>query len=190
MKAGARAFALLLALVLASPVEAADPLKIGGNRGTIDFAIGDSKVFRTTGGFKSWQGTVNVDDADVPRSTVDVVINTGSIEMLDTQQTAMLKDSDFFDVEKFPQMTFRSAKVERIGENSLKIEGNVTLRGVTRPMTLDVTVSNRRPDAPAGARYARFRGIGTLKRSDFGMTKYVDMVGDTVEITISTDAWR
>ena len=185
-----RVLVLLLTLALASPVEAADQLKIGGKRGTIDFAIGDSKVFRTTGGFKSWQGTVNVDDAQVPRSSVEVVINTGSIQMLDTQQTAMLKDSDFFDVENFPQMTFRSATVERTGENTLKVEGNVTLRGITRPMTLDVTVSNRRPDAPAGSRYARFRGIGTLKRSDFGMTKYVDMVGDTVEITIATDAWR
>ena len=186
-----RGLALLLALVLASPAaHAADQLKIGGNRGTIDFAIGDSKVFRTTGGFKTWQGTLNVDDAEVPHSSVEVVINTGSIQMMDTQQTAMLKDSDFFDVEKFPQMTFRSATVERTGENTLKVEGNVTLRGVTRPMTLDVTVSNRRPDAPAGARYARFRGFGTLKRSDFGMTKYVDMVGDTVEIIISADAWR
>jgi len=53
-----------------------------------------------------------------------------------------------------------------------------------------VTVADRRPDAPAGARYARFRGIGTIKRSEFGMTKYVDMVGDTVEIVIATDAWR
>ena len=51
-------------------------------------------------------------------------------------------------------------------------------------------VADRRPDAPAGARYARFRGIGTIKRSEFGMTKYVDMVGDTVEIVIATDAWR
>jgi polyisoprenoid-binding protein YceI len=185
-----RALALLLAVALASPVEAADRLKIGGNRGTIDFAIGDSKVFRTTGGFKSWQGTLNVDDAEVPRSTVEVVVNTGSVQMLDTQQTAMLRDSDFFDVEKFPEMTFRSNRVARSGENSFKVDGNVTLRGITRPMTLDVTVTNRRPDSPAGARYARFRGVGTIKRSDFGMTKYVDMVGDTVEIVIATDAWR
>ena len=185
-----RALALLLVFVVASPVEAADQLKIGGNRGTIDFAIGDSKVFRTTGGFKNWQGTLNVDDAEVPRSIVEVVVNTGSVQMLDTQQTAMLRDSDFFDVEKFPEMTFRSNRVARSGENSFKVEGDVTLRGVTRPMTLDVTVSDRRPDAPAGSRYARFRGIGTIKRSDFGMTKYVDMVGDTVEIVIATDAWR
>jgi polyisoprenoid-binding protein YceI len=182
---------LLLALVLASPAaQASEKLSIGADHGTIDFAIGNSRIFRTTGGFKNWQGTVNVDDAEVPRSTVDVVVNTDSIQMLDTQQTAMLKDRDFFDVEKFPRMIFESKKIERIGEDALKVEGDITLRGITRPMTLEVTVNDRRPDAPAGARYARFRGVGTIKRSDFGMTKYVDMVGDTVEITISTDAWR
>jgi polyisoprenoid-binding protein YceI len=187
----ARIVALVLALVVAgSTAQAAEKLSIGADHGTIDFAIGNSKIFRTTGSFRAWQGTVNVDDSAAPNSTVAVEVNTGSIEMLDTQQTAMLKDSDFFDVEKFPKMTFESKKIERISENNLKVEGDLTLRGITRPMTLDVTVNDRRPDAPPGARYARFRGIGTLKRSEFGMTKYVDMVGDTVEITIATDAWR
>jgi polyisoprenoid-binding protein YceI len=51
-------------------------------------------------------------------------------------------------------------------------------------------VTDRKPNAPAGARYARFRGEGKIKRSDFGMTKYVDVVGDTVDISIRTDAWR
>jgi polyisoprenoid-binding protein YceI len=187
----ARLLAIVLAFMLESPLaQAAEKLSIGADHGTIDFAIGNSKIFRTTGSFKAWQGTVNVDDSAVPNSTVAVEVNTGSIEMLDTQQTAMLKDSDFFDVEKFPKMTFESRKIERISENNLKVEGDITLRGITRPMTLDVTVADRRPNAPAGARYARFRGIGTLKRSQFGMTKYVDMVGDTVEIVIATDAWR
>jgi polyisoprenoid-binding protein YceI len=186
-----KVFALVLAFMLESPlVQAAEKLSIGADRGTIDFAIGNSKIFRTTGGFKHWQGALSVDDAEVPNSSVEVVVFTDSLQMLDTQQTAMLKDSDFFDVEKFPKMIFESKKIERTGENAFKVEGDITLRGVTRQMTLDVTVADRRPDAPAGARYARFRGIGTIKRSQFGMTKYVDMVGDTVEITIATDAWR
>ena len=87
-------------------------------------------------------------------------------------------------------MTFKSTKIVRTGDTALKVEGNITLRGITRPMMLDVTVSDRRPDAAPGSRYARFRGFGTLKRSEFGMTKYVDMVGDTVEISIAADAWR
>jgi len=186
-----RFLGLLLASALASTAaQAADQLKIGADRGTIDFAIGNSKIFRTTGGFKHWQGKVNVDDVEVPKSTVEVVVNTGSIQMLDSQQTAMLKGSDFFDAEKFPQITFHSTRIERTKEDSLKVEGDITLRGITRPMTLDVTVTDRRPDAPAGSRYARFRGVGIIKRSEFGMTKFIDMVGDTVELVIAADAWR
>jgi polyisoprenoid-binding protein YceI len=191
MSTSAKLLGLVLALALASPAaHAADMLKIGEGHGTIDFAIGDSKIFRTTGGFKHWHGKVDVDEADVARSSVEVEVNTASVQMLDTQQTSMLKDSDFFDVAKYPQMTFKSTKIERTGENSLKVEGNITLRGITRPMTLDVTVSDRRPNAAPGSRYARFHGFGTIKRSEFGMTKYVDMVGDTVELAITADALR
>ena len=177
-------------LVPGARAQAMDRLKIGGERGTIDFSIGDSKVFRTTGSFKDWKGFVNVDDADVPQSTVDVHVNTKSIEMLDAQQTGMLRESDFFDVEKFPEMIFRSKEIERTGDTTLKVMGDITLRGITRPMQLDVAVTDRKPDAPAGARYARFRGDGKIKRSEFGMTKYVDVVGDVVDISIRTDAWR
>jgi polyisoprenoid-binding protein YceI len=169
---------------------AADKLNISGGRGAIDFAIGDSRVFRTTGSFKDWQGFLRVDDQDIPRSAVQVVVHTKSVQMLDTQQTAMMRDADFFDVEKFPEMTFKSNAVERTGETTLKVTGDVTLRGITRPMVLTVSVTDRRPDAPAGARYARFRADGSIKRSEFGMTKFVDVVGDTVDITIRAEAWR
>jgi polyisoprenoid-binding protein YceI len=133
---------------------------------------------------------VLVDDNDVPRSTVVVKINTNSIDMLDPQQTAMLKDPDFFDVARFPELVYVSRTVTRTGDSTLKVEGDVTLRGITRPMALDVTVTDRKPGAAAGSRYARFRATGTLKRSEFGMVKYVDVVGDLVDISIRTDAWR
>jgi polyisoprenoid-binding protein YceI len=169
---------------------AAESLRIGAGRGTIDFAIGDSRLFRTTGSFKQWQGTLQVDDADVSRSSVTVKINTASIDVLDAQQTAMLKDVDFFDVAKFPEMTYASKHIERLSESALKVDGEVTLRGITRPMALDVSVTERKPNAPAGAVYARFKATGKLKRSEFGMVKFVDMVGDTVDFSIRTDAWR
>lgn len=133
---------------------------------------------------------MHVDDADVPKSSVEVVVQTGSIEMLDRQQANMLKNDDFFNASHFPQMIFKSDKIVRTGDTTLRVDGFITLRGITRPMTLDIAVSDRRPDAPPGARYARFRGSGKIKRSEFGMTKFIDMVGDTVEISIKADAWR
>ena len=182
--------AAFLTLAGAGPAAAAERLEISGKYGTIDFAIGNSRVFRTTGSFTDWKGTVKVDDVNVGQSSVDVIVKTASIQMLDTQQTNILKDSDYFDVAHFPEMTFHSTRVERTGEYSLKVEGDITLRGVTRPMTLAMTVSDRQPQAAPGARYARFRGVGTIKRSEFGMTKYIDMVGDNVEISITTEARR
>ena len=173
-----------------SAIGATDKLNIGGARGSIDFAIGDSKVFRTTGTFKDWQGFLRIEEQDVPRSAVQVVVRTKSVQMLDTQQTAMMRDEDFFDVEKFPEMTFRSTTVERTGETTLRVGGDVTLRGITRPMVLAVSVTDRKPEAAPGTRYARFRAEGAIKRSEFGMTKYIDIVGDTVDISIRADAWR
>ena len=133
---------------------------------------------------------MQVDDADVSRSSVAVKVNTASIDMLDAQQTAMLKDSDFFDVARFPEMTYASKRIERLSESAYKVDGEITLRGITRPMALDVSVTERKPNAPAGAVYARFKAAGKLKRSEFGMVKYIDLVGDTVDFSIRTDAWR
>lgn len=182
--------AALLPCLSIGRASAAEQLHIGAARGSIDFAIGDSKIFRTTGSFKEWQGLVLVDDSDVARSTVQVNVNTSSIQMMDTQQSEMLKDADFFDVAKFPKMTYRSSKVTRTSDTTLKVEGAITLRGITRPMELAVSVTDRKPDAAAGARYARFRAEGSLKRSEFGMVKYIDVVGDMVDFSIRTDAWR
>jgi polyisoprenoid-binding protein YceI len=184
------AAACLLPCLSLRRAAAAEQLHIGAAHGNIDFAIGDSRIFRTTGSFKDWQGTVVVDDSDVSRSIVAVKVNTTSVEMLDPQQTAMLKDVDFFDVVRFPEMTYLSRRIERTGDTTLKVEGEVTLRGITRPMALEVTVTDRKPAAAPGARYARFGASGSLKRSEFGMTKFVDVVGDAVDFSIRTDAWR
>lgn len=187
-----RVFLLGSAATLLLPwrASAAEELHIGAARGSIDFSIGDFKIFRTTGSFKEWQGIVLVDDADVARSTVQVNVSTGSIQMMDAQQSEMLKDTDFFDVVKFPKMTYVSSTVTRTSDSTLKVEGAVTLRGITRPMELAVSVTDRKPNAAAGARYARFHAEGVLKRSEFGMVKYIDVVGDTVDFSIRTDAWR
>jgi len=177
-------------LVHGRPAAAAELLHIGSPRGTIDFAVGDSWIVRTTGSFKQWQGALRVDELDVAKSSVDVVVLTQSIQMSDEDQTAMLKGAEFFDAENFPQMTFHSLAVESTGEESLRVIGILTLRGIRRPTILDVTVTHQQPGAPPGARYARFRASGSVLRSEFGMTKFIDATGDTVEISIRADAWR
>jgi polyisoprenoid-binding protein YceI len=169
---------------------ATELLHIGSPRGTIDFALGDSWILRTAGSFKQWHGALRFDELDVPRSSVDVVVLTQSVQMRDENQTAMLQGADFFDVENFPQMAFHSLAVESTGEETLRVIGILTLRGIRRPMILDVSVTDQQRAAPPGASYARFRANGSVLRSEFGMTKFIDATGDTVEISIRADAWR
>jgi polyisoprenoid-binding protein YceI len=182
--------AAIFCLASATAGATVDHLVIGSDGGTIDFFIGDSKIFRTTGSFRVWKGRVKVDDDNIAQSTVDVVVHTPSIEMLDKQQTEMLKEAEYFDVGNFPEMTYRSTKVERTGDTTLRIEGELTLRGITKPMTLEASVTNLHPDAAPGKRVATFRAEGSLSRSQYGMTKYIDILGDRVDIAIRTDAWR
>ena len=96
------------------------------------------------------------------------------------------------EVRRFTQRELEplAMEIDRTGDTALKVLGDLTLRGITRPMTLAVSVTDRTPGAPAGKRYAIFRAEGSLKRSEYGMVKFIDVVGDTVDISIRTDAWR
>jgi polyisoprenoid-binding protein YceI len=180
----------LAVIALPGNARASELFDISSRHGIIDFAIGNSAIFRTTGSFKAWQGKLQVDDANLPASRVDVTVDTGSIQMLDQQQTSMLKSSDFFDVERFPEMVFHTRSVTHAGGNKYKVLGEVTLRGITRPMELDVTAIENRTNVAPGNRAGRFTATGSIKRSEFGMTKYIDLVGDTVDISIRAEAWR
>jgi len=142
------------------------------------------------GRFRQFKGTIVFDPATPETSKVEGTIAPTSVDTDVKQRDDDLRSSNFFDVAKFPEMIFKSTAVERTSETTLNVTGDVTLRGITRPMLLAVSVTDRRADAPAGARYARFRAEGSIKRSEFGMTKFVDVVGDTVDITIRAEAWR
>lgn len=178
---------LSLFLPFAAPA-AAQELRIGPPGSRIDFQVGESVFFRTTGTFNRWQGKVLIDQANIAASKVEVEIETSSVDTRDADQDVQLRGPDFFDVAKFPTMSFVSARVERTGPRSLRIEGQVSLRGIVQPMNLDVEVAH---DAlQAGTVAAQFTATGRIKRSQFGMTKYLDVTGDTVDIRIKADAVR
>jgi len=125
---------------------------------------------------------------NIPASRVQVSIDTSSVNTRDAQQDVQLRGPDFFDVAHFPVMNFVSTRVERTGAHALRITGDVTLRGITRPMVLAVEVTQDL--SQAGPVAARFTATGQIKRSQFGMPKYLDITGDTVEIRISANAVR
>jgi polyisoprenoid-binding protein YceI len=133
------------------------------------------------------QGTLEFDAADPTHAVVNVTI---PLSTLDTGVPALdehLRSEDFFEVAKFPTASFRSTKVEQgMGKDRLKVTGDLNLHGVTKPVTLDVTVlkvgSNPRTSLPT----VGFEATTTLKRSDFGLGAYVPQVSDEIRLQISS----
>ena len=132
---------------------------------------------------------VIVHDADnVGQSSVKVTIPLAGLNSHVADFDEHLRSADFFDAEKYPTITFNSTRVEAAGDNKLRVLGDLTVHGVTRPAVLDVTI-NKLADHPMAKRPAAgFSATTTLKRSDFGLGKYAPNVSDEVKISITTEA--
>ena len=142
------------------------------------------------GEFLDFDGGFTIDTENPANSTIDVTIHTASIDMDDEKWDAHMKNEDFFNVEEYPEMTFKSTNVEVTGENTANVTGDLTLLGVTKPVTLQVT-HNKSGPSPMGSEYkSGFSATGSLKRSEFGMNYGIPNVGDDVEIRIEVEAIR
>jgi polyisoprenoid-binding protein YceI len=137
--------------------------------------------------FSQGQGTLEFDPANPTRASVQVTIPLASLNTGVPALDEHLRSEDFFEVAKFPTATFRSTKVEQgAGKDRLRVTGDLNLHGVTRPVTLDVTVlkvgSNPRTQLPT----VGFEATTTLKRSDFGLGAFVPQVSDEIQMRISS----
>ena len=143
----------------------------------------------SNGKFLKFDGNFKFDPANPATGSTEVTIQTDSLNMDDATWEEHLKAPDMFNVATFPTMTFKSTKVEIDAEdkNEAKMTGDLTLLGVTKPVTLDVTM-NKCGEHPFNKKQTcGFDAEGTLKRSDFGMTKGIPMVGDEVKIRITVE---
>jgi polyisoprenoid-binding protein YceI len=124
-------------------------------------------------------------------SRCDVTIAAASVDTSEPQRDAHLRSADFFDAENFPQLTFRSTRIDGQGD-SLRIAGDLTIRGTTRPVVLDVTIEGRTGDPWAGER-AGFSATTTIKRTEFGLlwNQLLEtggvVVGEDVKISIDVE---
>lgn len=136
--------------------------------------------------FGQVDGTLVYDADDVPASSVQVTLPLAGLQAFVPDFNEHLLSADFFDAEKHPNATFRSTKVEALGEGRFKITGELTIKGITRPVVLDAKLNK------VGERQGRpaigFDATATLKRSEFGLGLYVPNVSDEVKLTISTEA--
>ena len=138
--------------------------------------------------FGQADGTLVYDAANVAKSSVQVTLPLSGLNAFVPDLTEHLLSADFFDAAKFPSASFKSTRVEAAGEGRLKVSGELSLHGVTRPVVLDVRL-NKAAAHPVSKRAAiGFDASTTIKRSDFGLAKFVPNVSDEVEIRITTEA--
>lgn len=141
-----------------------------------------------TGRFDAVDARFQFDPADPAKSSIVVDIPIASIDTGVPALDEHLKSADFFDATKYPTATFRSTKVESVGPKALKVSGDLSLHGVTRPVVLDVTINQIGPYPMGGRTSAGFDASTTLKRSDWGIAAYVPNVSDEITLSISTEA--
>lgn len=152
-------------------------------------------IFSTTHfGFSTYYGIFTDFDAKLDfdpkapaKSALDVTINTDGIDTTNPKLDAHLKSPDFFDAAKFPTATFKATKIDVTGKTTGTITGDLTLHGVTKPVTLKATFNGGGVNPLSKAYVLGFNATGTIKRTEFGITTYAPLVGDDVELTISAE---
>jgi polyisoprenoid-binding protein YceI len=159
----------------------------------IHFSVRHMVIAKVRGSFRTYGGTVSLDEQDITASSVSIHIETASIDTGVEQRDNHLRSADFFDVEKFPAITFQSTKVERSSGNGLRVTGNLTIRDVTREVELEAEQLGIGKD-PWGNVKAAFEAKTSVDRRDFGLkwnqaleTGGV-LVGEKVEISLEIQA--
>ena len=138
--------------------------------------------------FGQVDGVLVYDAADVAKSRVEVTLPLSGLDTFVPKLDEHLRSADFFDAAKYPTITFRSTAVQDVGGGKLKIMGDLTVHGVTRPVTLDATLNQASVHPMTKAPTIGFDATTTIKRSDFGVGAYVPKVGDEIAIRITTEA--
>jgi polyisoprenoid-binding protein YceI len=162
---------------------------IDTNHSQVNFQIRHSEVSTVRGSISGVTGTVVWDDKDLSKSSVEATINTTTVTTNNEKRDGHLKSPDFFNVEKFPTMTFKSTSVTGT-PGKLQVIGDLTLAGVTKSVTLDVDGPTVPVKGMGGKLVTGFSATGMLKRSDFNFgTKFgAPMLGDDVKFTIDVEA--
>jgi polyisoprenoid-binding protein YceI len=174
------AFAALLATL---PLSArAATLNSDPAHSTAGFAVKHMMLTTVRGEFDKFTSTLDWNDADPTKSTVTADIDASSIDTHQEGRDKHVKSPDFLDVEKFPKITFKSTKIEK-SSDGYKVTGDLTLHGVTKPVTLDVQTDGKPHKTPMGSSIYSVAATGKIKRSDFGVSWNKNLDGGGVLIS-------
>lgn len=189
--AAATAAAMLSAFPTAAPAEAAEEWTIDPSHTHILFFVNHFGMSDIQGEFLDFDGTFRLDRENPENSSVEVTIDATTLDTGWPDRDAHFRSADFFDVENFPSITFTSTRVDITGEDTANVTGDLTIKDITLPVTLDVTLNGLQDDHPireGRQAYAGFTGTTTVLRSDFDVDMFAPAVSDEVVIRIEMEA--
>jgi polyisoprenoid-binding protein YceI len=173
-----------------APAAAAQTQKfdIDNNHTQVSFTYNHFGFSNPTGRLETIKGSIELNQQDWSKSSVAVTLPLSGLHTGVEKLDAHMKSADFFDAEKNPDITFKSTKVEKTGENALKVTGDLTAHGATKPVTLDVKINKIGENKMMQTQSAGFDADATIKRSDWGVGAYVPAVSDEVKIHLTVSA--
>lgn len=159
----------------------------------LGFTLRHLVLSQISGEVRNWRATILIDSQDPSRSSVEAVVDAGSLDTAEPERDEHMRSEEFLNVARFPEMHFRSRLVSPLGEGRFTVVGDLTIRDVTREVKLDLEDGGRRCDA-WGTEHATFRAHGTINRQDFGLRWNQDLdtggvvVGDKVDLALTVEA--
>jgi polyisoprenoid-binding protein YceI len=151
------------------------------------FAVRHNGISTVRGAFGKLSGTVQYDPADPTKTVIEATIDANSVDTRVDPRDKDLRSPNFFDVEKFPTITFKSKRVESAGKGKLKVTGDLTIHGVTKEVVLDVDGPNGPNKDPRGNQHMGASATTQISRKDFGVSGAPGGVGDDVQITLDVE---
>ncbi|MDQ2693808.1 MAG: YceI family protein [Pseudomonadota bacterium] len=185
-----RLMAGALCLGVVGAAQAADRFVIDPEHTNIVFWVDHLGYSKMVGQFQEFSGEFVIDQEKPENGSVEITIDTSSVDTDQDKRDEHLRSPDFFNAGEFPEMTFKSTKVESAGDNAYKVTGDLTLLGTTKPVVLDMTVNKVAPNPlpnSGGVLTAGLSGRTTIKRSEFGMTTFTPNLGDEIDIWLEVE---
>jgi polyisoprenoid-binding protein YceI len=169
-------------------VTAATTYRVDSVHSTVIFRVKHMNASYFNGRFDGISGTVTLDEQNHAQSAFDLKISASSVDTANPKRDGHIKSPDFLNAAQFPTIAFKSKSVSAGEKDMYEVQGDLTLHGVTRPITLKVTRTGLVPSPRGGGSTLGLETVFTIKRSEFGMTNMLQMLGDEITITADLEA--
>jgi len=175
-----------LILALSAIADAGDIYTIDNSHSSVVFRIMHQNISYTQGRFNKISGKLNLDE-DTKKSSVQITIEASSIDTNNSMRDIHLRKSEFLDAKNYPEIAFESTSLEKLEGDVLQVNGNLTLHGIRKKISIEMRETGRGKDLWGGYRVGHSSNF-TIKRSDFGITHMEKSIGDEVHLMISLES--